>query len=247
MQVQRSVQNFASGVLGHTTSHNVDWIWGKTASESASFAGTEEVLGEAADQNANLPADPLNKPADTESSPPPPRTTKTANSHERSEGLLSAEATRAAESLQRNEHTTSGLATKVPSVTTNTTDATLRSRSQTPIVNTKGSFIHQKHDIVEERAGKRMHEQEIIILEVKLANTKLYEQSKEVEKFKTLEDDKEVPIKFKDAVGRKFSFPWKHCKTWKVGKSIKALWAKLIRTGNGRLDSASFHACPRSR
>jgi hypothetical protein len=26
----------------------------------------------------------------------------------------------------------------------------------------------------------------------------------------------EAPIKFKDAVGRKFSFPWQICKTWKV-------------------------------
>lgn len=25
------------------------------------------------------------------------------------------------------------------------------------------------------------------------------------------------PIKFKDAVGRKFSFPWHLCKTWNVG------------------------------
>jgi hypothetical protein len=27
------------------------------------------------------------------------------------------------------------------------------------------------------------------------------------------------PIKFKDAVGRKFSFPWHLCKTWKVRES----------------------------
>ncbi|EME39209.1 hypothetical protein DOTSEDRAFT_97837, partial [Dothistroma septosporum NZE10] len=27
-------------------------------------------------------------------------------------------------------------------------------------------------------------------------------------------------IKFKDAVGRKFSFPWQHCKSWKGMESL---------------------------
>lgn len=31
------------------------------------------------------------------------------------------------------------------------------------------------------------------------------------------------PVKFKDAVGRKFSFPWDICNTWKVRHSISAL------------------------
>lgn len=34
--------------------------------------------------------------------------------------------------------------------------------------------------------------------------------------FNPPDDDMQPPIKFKDAVGRKFSFPWKHSKTWKV-------------------------------
>jgi hypothetical protein len=33
-----------------------------------------------------------------------------------------------------------------------------------------------------------------------------------------------APIKFKDAVGRKFSFPWDLCKTWKVSLSTFGLW-----------------------
>jgi hypothetical protein len=32
-------------------------------------------------------------------------------------------------------------------------------------------------------------------------------------------DAPKAPIKFKDAVGRKFSFPWHICKTWKVSLS----------------------------
>jgi len=32
-----------------------------------------------------------------------------------------------------------------------------------------------------------------------------------------------APIKFKDAVGRKFSFPWNLCKTWKVRRSMFAV------------------------
>lgn len=38
----------------------------------------------------------------------------------------------------------------------------------------------------------------------------------EVKKHKPSPDDGKAPIKFKDAVGRKFSFPWRICKTWKV-------------------------------
>lgn len=29
-------------------------------------------------------------------------------------------------------------------------------------------------------------------------------------------DEAKLPIRFKDAVGRKFRFPWKYCKTWMV-------------------------------
>ena len=40
-------------------------------------------------------------------------------------------------------------------------------------------------------------------------------------------DAPKAPIKFKDAVGRKFSFPWNLCKTWKVscGQDASALQA----------------------
>ncbi|KAK3625329.1 hypothetical protein LTR56_020494 [Elasticomyces elasticus] len=37
----------------------------------------------------------------------------------------------------------------------------------------------------------------------------------EMERNKPAEDALKAPIKFKDAVGRKFSFPWHLCKTWK--------------------------------
>lgn len=43
------------------------------------------------------------------------------------------------------------------------------------------------------------------------------EAEEEAAKLKPADDDTKLPIKFKDAVGRKFSFPWRHSKTWKVG------------------------------
>ena len=36
-----------------------------------------------------------------------------------------------------------------------------------------------------------------------------------IEKAKPTPDSQKAPIRFKDAVGRKFSFPWSICKTWK--------------------------------
>ena len=38
----------------------------------------------------------------------------------------------------------------------------------------------------------------------------------EAERNKPKPDEVKAPIKFRDAVGRKFSFPWRLCKTWKV-------------------------------
>ncbi|KAI5358414.1 hypothetical protein Slin15195_G108670 [Septoria linicola] len=37
----------------------------------------------------------------------------------------------------------------------------------------------------------------------------------QIEKSKPTPDSQKAPIRFKDAVGRKFSFPWSICKTWK--------------------------------
>jgi len=37
----------------------------------------------------------------------------------------------------------------------------------------------------------------------------------EAERLKPKPEEVKLPIKFKDAVGRKFSFPWHLCKTWK--------------------------------
>lgn len=38
----------------------------------------------------------------------------------------------------------------------------------------------------------------------------------ETERLRPGDDMLKPPIKFKDAVGRKFSFPWHLCKIWKV-------------------------------
>lgn len=47
------------------------------------------------------------------------------------------------------------------------------------------------------------------------AEKKQKELEAEMEKSKPMPDMLKPPIKFKDAVGRKFSFPWHLCKTWK--------------------------------
>lgn len=72
-----------------------------------------------------------------------------------------------------------------------------------------------------EKAKKAKDEHEKAI-EVAKKKAEELEKSKkaleeEVKKHKGTPDDAKAPIKFKDAVGRKFSFPWRICKTWKVG------------------------------
>lgn len=59
-----------------------------------------------------------------------------------------------------------------------------------------------------------------------------------------VDDRPKLPIKFKDAVGRKFSFPWHLCKTWKVGRLLCALdyasSSLTFMTGHGRTHQASL-------
>ena len=68
--------------------------------------------------------------------------------------------------------------------------------------------------------AKEEHDKKVKELEVAAA-----EAIKKAEALKGPDDDKMPPIKFKDAVGRKFRFPWKICKTWQVSKFL--LWALL--------------------
>jgi hypothetical protein len=60
--------------------------------------------------------------------------------------------------------------------------------------------------------------------EVEAAKVELEKKLKELEeaaaKNKPIPDMEKAPIKFKDAVGRKFSFPWHLCKTWKGMESL---------------------------
>ena len=67
-----------------------------------------------------------------------------------------------------------------------------------------------------EEAAKKAneeHEKKVKELEAAAAAAKI-----EAEIAKGPADEKKPPIKFKDAVGRKFSFPWHLCKTWKVSE-----------------------------
>jgi hypothetical protein len=52
------------------------------------------------------------------------------------------------------------------------------------------------------------------------------------------------PIKFRDALGRRFSFPWNMCKTWNVRMAIHIYTHEraLTRTGHGRTHQAGLHS-----
>ncbi|GAB7359304.1 hypothetical protein MBLNU230_g5956t1 [Neophaeotheca triangularis] len=70
-----------------------------------------------------------------------------------------------------------------------------------------------------EKAAKAEAEHQKKLEEAKKAQEAVEKKRKELEeevkKNKPTPDSLKAPIKFKDAVGRKFSFPWHLCKTWK--------------------------------
>lgn len=59
--------------------------------------------------------------------------------------------------------------------------------------------VLKKHIEAEEEAKKKKKEAEEMVMKLRPAD-----------------EDAQPPIEFKDALGRKFFFPWKYCKTWKV-------------------------------
>lgn len=63
-----------------------------------------------------------------------------------------------------------------------------------------------------EEAEKKLSEAQKKAEETEKAKAALEEA---IEKAKPTPDSQKAPIRFKDAVGRKFSFPWAICKTWK--------------------------------
>jgi len=64
----------------------------------------------------------------------------------------------------------------------------------------------------------------------------------EAEKHKPGDDAGKGPIRFKDAVGRKFCFPWAVCKTWKVPSSstFECELPTNPELGHGRADQTSI-------
>jgi hypothetical protein len=76
----------------------------------------------------------------------------------------------------------------------------------------------------EDIAKKAKEESDKKLAEVEAAKVELEKKQKELEeaaaKNKPIPDMEKAPIKFKDAVGRKFSFPWHLCKTWKGMESL---------------------------
>jgi hypothetical protein len=62
----------------------------------------------------------------------------------------------------------------------------------------------------------------------------------------SLRSDQKKPIKFKDAVGRKFSFPFELAATWAVSVKFTFLYVDTnCRPGHGRTHQSSFPACRR--
>ena len=252
LQVQRSAQNFASGVLGEKISHDANWTYGGTASKSASFAETADLLQEAVAQNVPISSDLPKTSEDTDNSLPLPRK-KTADSHEKFGGSLPSSPTRTASWLKRDEKNRPGSAATIPSSKTGTIDETLNSSPQTPANGTKGSFqrsfeteksadrerrqeeaeiLQKQHqEEMEKREKKWKEEIEKRKVELEYLKKRLKDEGEMVQKLTPSNDDKQPPIKFQDAVGRKFTFPFRHCKTYKVCDSIKVLQVKLIRTG----------------
>jgi hypothetical protein len=71
----------------------------------------------------------------------------------------------------------------------------------------------KKADEAKEKWDKEMEELKKKAAETETAKKKFEE---EVKKLRPGDDMLKPPIRFKDAVGRKFSFPWHVCKSWKV-------------------------------
>lgn len=76
----------------------------------------------------------------------------------------------------------------------------------------------------EDAAKKAKEESDKKLAEAEAAKAELEKKQKELEeavaKNKPTPDMEAKPIKFKDAVGRKFSFPWHLCKSWKGMESL---------------------------
>jgi hypothetical protein len=76
----------------------------------------------------------------------------------------------------------------------------------------------------EEAAKTAKEESDKKLAEAEAAKAELEKKQKELEeavaKAAPVPDMLKAPIKFKDAVGRKFSFPWHLCKTWKGMESL---------------------------
>jgi hypothetical protein len=103
-----------------------------------------------------------------------------------------------------------------------------------------------------EEAAKKKEEYDKEMEEIKKKQAELEEAKKKAEaeakQLRPGDDMKKAPIRFKDAVGRKFSFPWHLCKTWKVSRcNPKSHTTSHAHdsTGNGHSYPASFppHRC----
>lgn len=115
----------------------------------------------------------------------------------------------------------------------------------------KGNAEEELKNIFKEEQAKKMVEEERAkkILKEELARKVLEEEhaKKKAMEEKAAAEKAKPPIKFKDAVGRKFNFPFHLVQTWQVSwkptNSYSQYMGLTLRAGNGGPHSTSIHAC----
>jgi hypothetical protein len=81
----------------------------------------------------------------------------------------------------------------------------------------KAAEEKEKHDNeIKEAAKKAAEEKDKLDKEMEDLKNQKKKFEEEAKRLRPTDDMLKAPIRFKDAVGRKYSFPWHICKTWKV-------------------------------
>jgi hypothetical protein len=88
-------------------------------------------------------------------------------------------------------------------------------------------LLYNEDLTAQQQEGQQRHrERRIARLEVEESEREEAAAIEEANKLRP-SDAPKLPIKFRDAIGRKFAFPWYICKTWKVRIYIAAVLSKL--------------------
>jgi hypothetical protein len=108
----------------------------------------------------------------------------------------------------------------------------------------KATLEAEKKAAEEAAKKKEEHDKELEEAKKKAAEMEAAKKKAEAEakSLKPGDDMTKAPIRFKDAVGRKFSFPWHLCKTWKVStiSHVPLLFCVNNSLGHGITDPTGF-------